>query len=180
MTSVRMGPAAVVLVFALALAPGVAHGQFARPAAGPADATGWPAAALGVHVGFDNAQSEPVVGARLHIPILPSGVVELLPNVDVTFFPEYKEYQTNFELVYMTAGRRGGLSVGGGAGFRNSPFSPDPNAPRRNERTFSLVAGVRFGGLGRFRPEAETRWIFQDELVRDPRLVVIGVSMALW
>jgi len=179
MTTARCGSLAHMLVLALALVPRAAQGQF-RAGANAADTTGWAPAALGVHVGFDNAQSEPVVGARLHIPVLPSGAVELLPNVDVTFFPHYEEYQANFELVYVSAGRRGGIYAGGGVGFRNGPFSPDPDAPRRNERTLSLMAGVRLGGLGRIRPEVETRWIFQDELVRDPRLVVIGVSLALW
>lgn len=176
-TSARTGTFALAFLFALV--PSVAHGQL-RAGAGRAGDTGWAPAGIGIRAGFDNAQSEPLLGAFLRIPVLPSGRVELLPNADVTFLPGYKEYQVNFDLVYVTAGRRGGVYFGGGAGFRNSVFSPDPNASRRNERTFSLVAGVRFGDLGRFRPEVESRWIFQDELVRDPRIVSVGASVALW
>lgn len=179
MTSLRAASVALVLVVFLTLVPRSVHGQF-RPGAGGGGAPGWAPAAIGVRVGFDNTQSEPMVGALTRIPVLPNGTVELLSSADITFLPDFKEYQVNFELVYLTAGRRGGLYFGGGMGLRNGLFSPDPNAPRRYERTFSLVAGVRLGGLGRFRPEVETRWILQDEQVRDPRLVAFGVSMALW
>ena len=177
MTSFR--PDLFALAFSLALLP---HGLEAQFGSGPGRAApaGWAPAAVGVRVGFDNAQSEPTVGALVRIPVLPNGSVELVPNVDVTFLPGFKAYQFNFEAVYLTEGRAGGFYLGGGPGFRNSVFGPDPSAPRRNERTFSLVVGVRLGGLDRFRPELETRWILQDEQARDPRLVAVGVSMALW
>jgi len=173
---------AVGLLLALGLTPQLLRAQFRDPTGpdrqgGPA---GWAPVAVGARVGFDNAQSEPMVGALVRIPVLPSGAVELLPNVDVTFRPGFKEYQFNFEAVYVLGGRRGGLYFGGGAGFRNSVFSPDPTVPRRNEGTYSIVAGVRIGNLGRIRPEIESRWIFQDALIRDPRLVAFGVSLALW
>ncbi len=172
-------PQAFVLALSMALFPHGLQAQF-----GPSNAqsapTGWAPAAVGLRVGFDNAQSEPTVGAFLRVPVLPSGSVELLPNVDVTFLPGFKAYQFNLEAVYLTEGRAGGFYLGGGVGFRNSVFGPDPAAPRRNEQTFSVVVGVRLGGLGRFRPELETRWILLDAQARDPRLVALGVSMPLW
>jgi hypothetical protein len=169
----------LVLVAVCALPAPALQAQF-RAGAQEEQATGWPPPAVGVRVGFDNAQSSPMVGAALRIPVLPSGWVELLPNADITFLSGFKVYQVNFEAVYLTQARRGGFYVGGGVGVRNGIFSADPNGPRRSERTFSAVAGVRLGGLGRVRPDVEVRWIFQDEQARDPRVVAAGVSLALW
>jgi hypothetical protein len=167
----------IALALSLCLLPGALRAQF-RP--GGEQAAGWAPASVGVRIGWDNVQQGEIVGALLRLPVLPSGSVELVPNADITFLRGLKEYQVNFEAVYLTAGRMGGVYVGGGIGFRNSRFSPDPSVGRRNARTLSVVAGVRFGGLGRLRPELEARWIFQDEYTRDPRPVALGVSVALW
>jgi hypothetical protein len=121
-----------------------------------------------------------MVGALLRIPVLPNGSVELVPNADITFLPGLKEYQMNFEAVYLTGGRLGGLFAGGGVGVRNSRYSPDPAAARRSDLTLSIVAGVRLGVRSRFRPELEARWIFNSEYARAPRPAMIGLSVALW
>src|SRR5687768_4445515 len=144
------------------------------------NAPGWAPPSIGGRVGYDNSQRGWMAGGFVGIPILPSGAVELLPSFDVTFLPGFKEYQANFEAVYFTGERQGGLIAGGGVGFRNSVFSSDPTADRRTITTFSLMIGARLGTLGRFRPQVETRWILQDEWPRDPRHVVIGVGFALW
>ncbi len=175
MTSMRLTPIAVAL--SLCLLPSSLRAQFRE---GGDQLAGWAPAAVGVRIGWDNAQQGQMLGALLRIPVLPNGAVELMPNADVTFLPGLKEYQVNFEAVYLTAGRSGGVYAGGGVGFRNSRFSPDPAAGRRNDLTFSLVAGVRLGGLGRFRPELEARWILQSEYARAPRPALIGLSVALW
>lgn len=177
MTSVR--PATILAVLCLSISPGAAQAQFQQGGPGSAE-PGWAPAGIGIRAGFDNAQSRPMLGAMVRIPVLPNGAVELLPNADVTFLPGLKQYQANFELVYLLDGRRGGFYGGGGIGVRNSVYGPDITAERRNERTYSLVLGIRFGALGRIRPELETRWIFLDEQVRDPRLVTFGATLALW
>jgi hypothetical protein len=156
------------------------HGAVAQLGAGAGAGAGWAPPSAGVRVGYDDSQQGYMVGALIRVPVLRNGSVELMPNADVTFLPDFKEYQVNFELVYLTAGREGGLYAGGGLGFRNSTFSGDPNADRRTERTFSVVAGVRLGGLGFLRPQLETRWILQDEWSRDPRHVAIGLALRLW
>ncbi|MGE0158052.1 MAG: hypothetical protein AB7T31_01500 [Gemmatimonadales bacterium] len=158
--------------------PASLQGQFRS---GPeADPRGWAPASVGGRVGYDNSQRGWMVGGFVGIPVLPSGRVELLPSFDVTFLPGFDEYQTNFEAVYFTGDRQGGLMAGGGVGFRNSVFGSDPTADRRNALTFSVVIGARLGTLGRFRPQLETRWILQDEWPRDPRHVGLGVGVALW
>ena len=174
-----MRPTSILAAVCLSLLPGTLHAQFQQ--GGQAGANpGWAPASVGVRVGFDNAQSRPMLGAMLRIPVLPNGTVELLPNADVTFLPGLKQYQFNLELVYVLDGRRGGFYAGGGIGLRNSIFGPDPAAARENEQTYSLVIGIRFGAIGRIRPELETRWIFVDQQVRDPRLVTFGATVALW
>ena len=167
----------IALALSVCLLPGALSAQFREGGDRPA---GWAPVAVGVRIGWDGAQQGQMVGALLRIPVLPSGMVELMPNADVTFLPGLKEYQVNFEAVYLTAARSGGLYAGGGVGFRNSRFSPDPSASRRNDLSYSLVVGVRLGGLGRFRPELEARWILQSEYARAPRPALIGLSVALW
>jgi hypothetical protein len=177
MISVR--PTSILATLCLWILPGTVHAQFQQ--GGPAGANpGWAPAGVGVRVGFDNAQSRPMLGAMLRLPVLPSGRVELLPNADVTFLPGLKQYQVNFELVYVLDGRRGGFYGGGGMGLRNSIFEADPAAARENKPTYSLVFGIRFGAVARIRPELETRWIFLDQQVRDPRSVTFGATIALW
>jgi hypothetical protein len=176
MTSVRSS--SLSLALAASLLPVAAEAQFTD--ASREGEGGWAAASVGARVGYDNAQSRPVVSAVLRIPVLPSGRVELLPNGEITFLPGFRQYQLNVELVYLTGGRGGGFYVGGGAGVRRGVFGADPTVDPENEQTLSIVAGLRFGGLGRLRPEVEARWIFQDEQFRDPRVVLFGASVALW
>jgi hypothetical protein len=172
-------PTSILAALCLSMLPCTVHAQFQQ--AGPAGANPrWAPPGVGARVGFDNAQSRPMLGAMVRLPVLPSGAVELLPNADVTFLPGLKQYQVNLELVYLLDGRRGGFYGGGGIGLRNSIFGPDATAGREYKRTYSLVFGIRFGGLGRIRPELETRWIFLDQQVRDPRLITFGATVALW
>lgn len=169
----------VALVVGCASLPRALEAQF--PVGGaPDEAVGWAPISIGARLGYDNAQSAPMVGAVVRIPFLPSGSLEFMPNADVTFLDGFKVYQLNLEAVYLSQGRRGGFYSGGGIGFRNGVFAANPNDPRTTERVFSVVVGARFGGLGRVRPELEVRFILQDEQVRDPRTVMAGVSVPLW
>jgi hypothetical protein len=170
--------ASLVLVCCPCLLPLPLAAQF-RTTGDEAEA-GWAPASIGVRVGFDNSQSRPMLGALARIPVIPGGAVELMPNADVTFMPGFKAYQLNLELVYLLQGRRSGFYAGGGVGFRDSVVPSDPNGPSRTEGTFSVLAGLRLGELGRVRPELETRWILDSDQARDPALVVFGASLALW
>ncbi|SVB96625.1 uncharacterized protein METZ01_LOCUS249479, partial [marine metagenome] len=82
------------------------------------NAQGWEPISIGVHAGYDNRNQQEMLGAQLRIPVLPSGRVELITNTDVTFLKSLKEYQTNFEAVYMLTPGRGGFYGGGGIGLR--------------------------------------------------------------
>lgn len=144
------------------------------------ESRGWAPVSIGARVGYDNAQKGEMAGGFIGIPLVRTGIVELMPSFDVTFLPGFEEYQANAEIAYFTGDRQGGVMVGLGMGLRNSLFSPDPDAERRNIVTYSVMLGVRLGTLGRFAPQLEARWILQDEWPRDPRQVSLGVGFALW
>ena len=145
-------------------------------AAETVNAQGWAPALIGARVGYDNRLRSGIVGAQIHIPVVRSGLVEILPNADVTFQP-FKEYQFNLEAVYVLGDQTGGgLYAGGGVGFRSLVFS----GPREIHPTLSLVGGLKLGGLGRVVPQVEFRWLFVDDLLIDPQQVTLGVSIGLW
>lgn len=133
---------------------------------------------MGARAGVDSGVRNEVLGALLRIPILPSGGIELMPSVDVTFLRNLKEYQYNLEMVYVASGRARGVYAGGGVGFRNSIFGEDPD--RSTVRTYSVVVGVRFVGASRFSPQLESRWVFVHELPVTPQQFTLGVAFALW
>jgi hypothetical protein len=168
----------LVLVLLLVAPPGSLQAQFR--AGTPVDTTGWAPASIGVRGGYENELQGWMVGGFVTLPVRSNGSVELVPSGDITFLPGFKDYQGNVEVVYLGGARRGGLFLGAGVGVRNSVFGPDPDAPRRTITTFSLMFGARLTTIGRFRPQVETRWIFQDEWAGDPRHVAIGVGFALW
>lgn len=145
------------------------------------NAQGWEPISIGVHAGYDNRNRQEVLGAQLRIPLLPSGRVELITNTDVTFLRSLKEYQTNFEAVYMLTPGQGGFYGGGGIGLRNTTLGTDPKDPRKTTlQTFSLVTGAVLGSIGRIRPQLELRWIFIDETTVDPQSFTLGASFTLW
>ncbi|HSH75496.1 MAG TPA: hypothetical protein VLA09_07435 [Longimicrobiales bacterium] len=171
--------AGAALLISVGVSPTELHAQLGR-LPGPGATDGWPAVEVGARVGYDSKQRQEVVGAMLRIPILPNARVELVPNADVTFFPNLKEYQVNFEAVYVVGGREGGLYAGGGVGFRNAIMPLDAEAGRQNLRTYSVVVGVKLGGVSRVNPLIEFRRVFPDGFELDPQLVSLGVTLALW
>jgi hypothetical protein len=171
----RLGPAVLAGALAWAIVPTVAGAQL-RP---QAEQGGWPAVEIGARVGYDNSQRQEVVGALVRIPILRNGSVELVPNADVTFLRGVKEYQLNGEAVYVLTEGDGGIYAGGGVGLRDAVSRSDPSA-RETITTFSIVVGIKFSGLERVNPLLEFRRIFASELVVDPQMLSIGVTLELW
>ena len=139
---------------------------------------GWAPPSLGARVGYDNKQQNEVLGAQLRLPVLPSGELELMPSMDVTFLLGLKEYQYNIEAVYVLDGRTGGLYAGGGLGFRNSIFADGQG--RRTETGYTVVAGFRLVGPYLIVPQLEYRWVFIDEAPVTYQQLTIGVNVALW
>lgn len=173
--SVSRRSAAVLLLLAAVGAHGVAAqipGQIQQ------EDEGWAPPSLGVRVGFDNKQRDEMLGAQLRIPIIPTGEIEVMPSMDVTFLPGIKEYQYNFEAVYVLDGRRGGLYGGAGLGLRNSIFASGQG--RSTELGYTAVVGFRLVGLGHVVPQLEYRWIFIREAPITYQQLALGFNMALW
>lgn len=169
-------PAALAALVLLLLYSTEAQAQLGRPTA---EESGWAPVAVGVRVGYDNTQRQEMVGAQLRIPILPQGTVELIPSADVTFLSGLKEYQYNLEAVYVLDGRSGAFYGGGGVVWRNSIFG-DPADGRETAQGYTILAGLRFVGLGFLIPQIEYRWNFVDELPFTLHQVTLGVDIALW
>jgi hypothetical protein len=140
--------------------------------------SGWAPAGIGVRGGRDSALHYYVVGGQVWVPLVPDGTVELMPNADLTFARGQRERQYNLELVYVMGGREGGLYGGGGIGFRNAVFGPDPTAPRQTHRGYTAVLGFKFGQ--RVSPQIEWRWVFIKNEGINPEQVTLGVTFALW
>lgn len=163
---------------ALALAfPGRAQTQLRAPLGA---SRGWAPIGIGVRVGRDSALHDNVVGGQLRIPVLPNGSLELMPNMDVTFARGSKEYQYNLELVYIVGGDLGGLYGGAGIGFRNARFGAEPTSSRETAQGYTGVLGLKLGGLRRFSPQIEWRWVWVDKAGINPQQVTLGVTVALW
>jgi opacity protein-like surface antigen len=170
-------PATAVACAVLAVA--LARSGVAAQAA-PEPETRWPGPEVGVRVGYDNSQKQEVLGALLRIPVIRSGHVELIPGGDVTFLPTIEEYQFNLEAVYLLSGRNGGFYGGGGIGWRNSLPSSDLAGDKQTFTTYSVVAGIKFPGVGPLSLLFEFRRIIADELELDPQLLAFGATIPLW
>ena len=142
----------------------------------------WSPVSIGLYVGYDNQPSGEVAGAQMRIPVLPSGTVELISGANITFLNQLKEYQFNLEAVYTTGATAGGLYVGGGLAWRNTMFGSDLTAGRRTVRGYSIVTGLKTGGIAGtpFSPQLEIRWTFLKETALNPRVISLGVNVPLW
>lgn len=166
-----------VLALALLLTPANASSQ-GRANPRPKSGAKWPAAAIGVRLGYDSNSTGSVLGTQLRVPILRSGYVEVVPNGDITFLRGLKSYQGAVDLVFVSAGRDGGLYVGGGPVWHNTIFE----GPGRETRLgSSAVVGLNTPAvLGDvLAVQLEIRWVFLDAAFH-PRTTSIGVNVPLW
>ena len=160
--------------------PNVVNGQ--RRGEEETSSQRWSPVSIGLYVGYDNQPSGEVAGAQMRIPVLPSGTVELLSGGNITFLNQLKEYQFNLEAVYNTGTTAGGLYLGGGLAWRNTMFGSELTAGRRTVRGYSIVGGLKAGGIAGtpFSPQLEVRWTFLKETALNPRVISLGVNVALW
>lgn len=144
-----------------------------------AQAQGWTPAMVGIRFGWLDRSSASVLGAQLHLPVIPSGRLELVPNADITFLHGLKEYEYSLDAVYISGGRRGGLMVGGGPAARNSIY--DESVGRETRRGWDLVLGLKtMPGRGvPFGFQLEERWMFM-RLPLNPRVLSVGLNFPLW
>lgn len=168
-------PVAAFLAVCL-LAPAPVRAQ--QP--GADGASPWPPISVGARFGYDQSANGEVVGAQVRIPVLRSGVLEVVPNGDITFLSRLREYGLNVDVVYVRGGSRGGFYLGGGFAMRNSIFGIDPGEERSNELGYGAVVGLKTGAGGGIGTQVEFRWSFLPGVDYDPRAVTLGVNIPLW
>lgn len=168
---------ALAAALAMAAAPD-AHAQFRRPDVGPAPGQGWAPASVGIHGGYDYSGRASVLGAQARLPLIPGGLVELVPNGSVTFLTGLKEYQGGVDLVAVSGGRRGGLYAGAGVAWRNTLWE---GGERETRRAPTVVVGVqtRASASVPFATQLEMRWTYPEGVFR-PRVLSLGVNFPLW
>lgn len=177
-----MRPLSLAALFALAVsatAPPEISAQARRGRdSGPTER--WAPPAVGVRAGFDQRANAQVLGAYVRVPILRSGIVELVPNAEMAFLTGAKDYQYGLEAAWVPAGTRGGVLLTGGVAWRDTPVgAPDAVEPRRTHFGWVLGLGGR-ADLGRFQVEVSLRWIFLDDAPFQPTPATLGVAFPFW
>lgn len=145
-------------------------------------APGWKPIEIGLRAGYDNNSRGSVVGAQIHLPVLPSGIIDLSPNADITFNPGLKDYQIAVDAIFLTGGRRAGFFGGVGVATRSSIYS-DGQTEREWKTGWDIVAGVRTAADPRATipvgVQLELRWVFVDNVYK-PRVLTFGINVPLW
>jgi hypothetical protein len=138
----------------------------------------WAPIAVGVRFGYDEQARGEVFGGQLRIPIVRNGILELVPNADVIFTPQVKEYQYNLEAAWVPGGLQGGIVLGGGVGWRHAR----QGATGVSQSTlFGWV--VSLGGktsLGPIQLEALLKWVFLKDTDYRPNSASLGINYPLW
>jgi hypothetical protein len=140
---------------------------------------GWAPAMVGIRFGQQQRTGSWVLGAQLRVPILPSGLVEVMPNADMTFLNGEKQYEYAVDAVWVLGGRRGGPYLGAGPALRRGVFNADVG--RETKKGWDIVLGLKTMP-GRGIPvgiQLEERWIFMH-LPINPSVLTLGVNVPLW
>ncbi len=144
------------------------------------DVPPWAPIAVGVRFGLDQEAGGEVIGGQIRLPVVRSGLVEFVPNVDVLLLSGVKEYQYNLNLAYVPGGAGGGIFLEGGVGWRDSVLgSSDPTAPSRTYFGFNLGAGGRTN-VGPVQLEILIRWVFLNDTSFRPNPASLGFNFPLW
>ena len=170
--------ASVALVALVALAvPTGADAQVRRGRAVEQPAPPWQPIAVGVRFGWDNRANGEVLGGQVRIPVLRNGVVELVPNADMIFLNNSKEYHYGADLSLVPGGPAGGIFVSGGIAWRDTPLGRVGG----RQTYFGWVATLGGKtGLGPIELEAAIKWVFLNDTSYQPNAVTIGVNLPLW
>lgn len=140
---------------------------------------GWAPIMVGIRFGAQQRTGSYVLGGQIRIPVLPSGLVEVMPNADVTFLHGRKDHQYAVDAVVVSGGRHGGLYAGAGVARRNGVF--DQNVGEETRTGWDLVVGLKTMP-GRGLPvgiQLQQRWVFMHMPI-NPAVLSIGVNVPLW
>lgn len=139
----------------------------------------WAPIAVGVRAGWDQNAQQEALGAQIRVPVLRSGMIEIVPSADVTFIPIERDYQYTVEAAWVSGGARGGLLAQAGVAWRSTTITADDLDGR--ETFFGYVVSI--GGMSMVGPvqvELGLRWIFLDDTTYRPSLASLGVNVPLW
>lgn len=176
--SIRPTRPIVCAALVAALLPSAVDGQFRRGRA-QEDVAAWAPFVAGIKAGYDQNANGEVLGAMMRLPVLRSGILELMPSADVTFLNGAKEYQYGVDLVWVSGGGAGGPFAGVGLGYRHSVIATTPGDPTQRLLAYSLAAGVRTGFGGPFQLQLELRWIFPEDVTFRPTPITLGIGFPL-
>lgn len=177
-----MRPLAVtILALAIALpaAPVDSDAQIRR-GRDPEPTDRWAPIAVGVRVGLDSRANGEVLGAHLRLPVLRSGVVEIVPNAEMTFLRGAKDYQYGVEGAWAPQGTRGGIFLTGGVAWRETPVGTLGSEGARETYLGGVLGGGVRGTVGRLEVELGLRWVFLDGTRYRPTPATLGISYPFW
>lgn len=141
---------------------------------------GWAPVMVGIRAGLQHRTGSAVLGGQVRIPVIRSGLVELMPNASITFRKGgLDQYEYALDAVWVSGGRRGGLYAGAGAALRNGVFNE--NVGWRTHKGWDIVVGLKtMPGHGiPVGIQLEERLVFMH-LPINPSVLSIGVNVPLW
>ena len=180
MTPGTIRPIPVLLILALGLgAVAEVEGQVRRGRQ-PAEEAPWAPVSVGVRGGWDDRANAELLGAQMRIPVVRSGIVEVVPSADIAFLPGAKEYQYSGEISWVPGGRRGGFFLTAGVGWRDSVFGADvASGERTTYFGYVLGAGLK-SRVGPLEFELGLRWILLDDTSYRPTPATLGLNYPFW
>lgn len=141
----------------------------------------WAPPSVGVRGGYDQRANAEVLGAQLRLPVVRSGVLEVIPSADVAFLNGAKDYQYSVEAAWVPGGVRRGIFVAGGVAWRDTPLGQAVPVPVGRNTYFGYVLGAgAASGVGPLEFEVAIRWTFLDDTTYRPNLASIGVNLPFW
>lgn len=146
----------------------------------PEPSARWSPIAVGVRGGWDQRANAEVLGAHLRVPVLRSGIVELVPNGEVAFLRGAKDYQYGVDAAWVPGGARGGVFLSAGIAWRDTPIASLDTGDVR-ETYFGWVAGAGGKtGVGRMQLEVDLRWVFLNDTSYRPNSATLGINFPFW
>ena len=180
MTPGATRPIFALLILALGLGDVAEVEGQVRRGRQPAEEAPWAPVSVGVRGGWDDRANAQLLGAQMRIPVLRSGIVELVPGADIAFLPGAKEYQYNAEVSWVPGGRQGGFFVTAGVGWRDSVFNADVDSLERTT-FFGYVLGAGLKSrVGPLEFELGLRWILLNDTSYRPNPATLGLNYPFW
>lgn len=140
----------------------------------------WSPISIGVRFGWDQVAVGEVLGAQLRIPVVRSGVVEIMPHAELVWPRRSRDEQVGVEVAFVPGGVRRGVFLAGGVAWRETSLGAQTaGGPRDSFFGYSLALGG-MARLGRLEVEAALRWVFLNDSNYSPNAATVGVSFPFW